>query len=152
MTLLSSGNVGIGVSDPDQKLEVAGTIHQSGSGNIKQGNSDGTPRYINIPYSSAGSGFSFNWDDLALHPGVGDQTAETNSFIFEVNVTSYLFRYIKALVIVDTNADNSVSVVTLHNSTLTLSASIPTGSETITLTVSNLWGNSVNYMGRITTF
>ena len=72
--------------------------------------------------------------------------------MFEVNVTSYLFRHVKALVIVDTNSTNSISVVTLSNSTLTCSATIPTGSETITITSGGLWGNAVNYMGRITTF
>jgi len=152
LNVLGNGKVGIGTTDPDQKLEVVGTIHQSGSGVIKQGNSDGTPRYINIPYASAASGFSFNWDDLATHPGVGDQSSETNAFMFEVNVTSYLGRYIKAIIVVDTNATNSLSLTTLHNNTITMTASIPTGSETITLTFSGLWGNATNYMGRITTF
>jgi len=72
--------------------------------------------------------------------------------MFEVNVTSYLFKYVKALIIVDTNSTNSLSVVTLHNSGLTCSATIPTGSEVITVTIGGLWGNATNYMGRITTF
>jgi hypothetical protein len=33
-----------------------------------------------------------------------------------------------------------------------MTASIPTGTELITLTFSGLWGNAVNFMGRITTF
>jgi hypothetical protein len=72
--------------------------------------------------------------------------------MFEVNVTSYLGKYIKAIIVVDTNATNSLSLTTLHNAGITMTASIPTGTELITLTFSGLWGNAVNFMGRITTF
>ena len=37
----SSGNVGIGVADPDQKLEVAGAIHMSGEVSSPSAPSDG---------------------------------------------------------------------------------------------------------------
>jgi len=151
---------GVGIGSSRMKFYYGTTEKASidSSGNLRtarqiiQENSDGTPRFINIPYSSAGSGFTFNWDDLANHSAVGDQTSETNAFMFEVNVTSYLFRRVKALIIVDTNATNSIAVHTIHNSTLTCSASIPTGSEQITITIGGLWSNAVNYMGRITTF
>jgi len=156
----SGATAGVGIGSSRMKFYY-GTAEKASidsSGNLRtarqviQENSDGTPRFINIPFSSAGSGFAFNWDDLANHSAVGDQSSETNAFMFEVNVTSYLFRHVKALIIVDTNADNSISVVTLSNSTLTCSASIPTGSEQITITIGGLWSNAVNYMGRITTF
>jgi hypothetical protein len=159
----ANGNVGIGYGgsagsggwdgyndNPTARLHVGGDIKSTLQ--VIQGNSDGTPRYINIPFASAASGFSFNFEDLATHPGVNDQTAESNSFIFEVNVTSYLHRHVKALITIDTNATNSISVVTLHNSTLTCSATIPTNSEVITVTIGGLWSNAANYMGRITTF
>jgi len=159
----ANGNVGIGYGgsagsggwdgyneNPTARLHVGGDIKSTLQ--VKQGNSDGTPRYINIPYASAGSGFAFNFEDLATHPGVNDQASETNSFMFEVNVTSYLHKYVKALIMIDTNSTNSLSVVTLHNSGLTCSATIPTGSEVITVTIGGLWGNATNYMGRITTF
>ena len=119
---------------------------------LKQGNSDGTPRFLNIPYASAASGFTFDWQKLANSTTEGDQAAESNAFMFEVNVTSYLGKYIKAIIVVDTNSTNSLSLTTLHNSGITLAASIPTDSELITLTFSGLWGNAVNFMGRITTF
>jgi hypothetical protein len=122
------------------------------SGQLKQGNSDGTPRFLNIPYASAASGFTFDWQKLANATNQGDQEAESNAFMFEVNVTSYLGKYIKAIIVVDTNSTNSLSLTTLHNAGITMTASIPTDSELITLTFSGLWGNAVNYMGRITTF
>ena len=37
----SSGNVGVGVADPDQKLEVAGAIHMSGEVSSPSAPSDG---------------------------------------------------------------------------------------------------------------
>lgn len=156
----SGATAGVGIGSSRMKFYY-GTAEKASidsNGNLRtarqviQENSDGTPRFINIPYSSAGSGFTFNWDDLANHSAVGDQSSETNAFMFEVNVTSYLFRRIKALIIVDTNADNSISVQTLHSSTLTCTATIPTNSEQITITIGGLWSNAVNYMGRITTF
>ena len=156
----SGATAGVGIGSSRMKFYYGTSEKMSldSNGNLRtsrqviQENSDGTPRFINIPYSSAGSGFTFDFMDLSNHSAVGDQASETNAFMFEVNVTSYLFRYVKALIIVDTNADNSLSVVTLSNSTLTLSASIPTNSTNITVTISNLWANAVNYMGRITTF
>ena len=156
----SGATAGVGIGSSRMKFYY-GTAEKASidsSGNLRtarqiiQENSDGTPRFINIPFSSAGSGFTFNWDDLANHSAVGDQSSETNAFMFEVNVTSYLFRRVKALIIVDTNSTNSIAVHTIHNSTLTCSASIPTGSEQITITIGGLWSNAVNYMGRITTF
>ena len=122
------------------------------SGQLKQGNSDGTPRFLNIPYASAASGFTFDWQKLANATNQGDQEAESNAFMFEVNVTSYLGKYIKAIIVVDTNSTNSLSLTTLHNAGITMTASIPTDSELITITFSGLWSNQVNYMGRITTF
>jgi len=156
----SGATAGVGIGSSRMKFYYGTTEKASidSNGNLRtarqilQENSDGTPRFINIPYSSAASGFTFNWDDLANHSAVGDQTSESNAFMFEVNVTSYLFRRVKALIIVDTNATNSIAVHTIHNSTLTCSASIPTGSEQITITIGGLWSNAVNYMGRITTF
>jgi len=156
----SGATAGVGIGSSRMKFYY-GTAEKASidsNGNLRtarqiiQENSDGTPRFINIPYSSAGSGFTFNWDDLANHSAVGDQSSETNAFMFEVNVTSYLFRRVKALIIVDTNSTNSIAVHTIHNSTLTCSASIPTNSEQITITIGGLWANATNYMGRITTF
>jgi hypothetical protein len=132
------------------KIDATGDIYSTGQ--VKQGNSDGTPRFLNIPYASAASGFTFDWQKLANHTNQNDQESEQNAFMFEVNLTSYLGRYIKAIIVVDTNADNSLSLTTLHNSTITMTASIPTGTELITLTFSGLWGNATNFMGRITTF
>ena len=120
----ATAGVGIGSSRMKFYYGTAEKMSLDSVGNLRtsrqiiQENSDGTPRFINIPYSSAGSGFTFDWADLANHSAVGDQSAETNAFMFEVNVTSYLFRRIKALIIVDTNADNSISVQTIHSSTL----------------------------------
>ena len=154
----ATAGVGIGSSrmkfyyGTSEKMSLDSVGNLRTSRQVIQENSDGTPRFINIPYSSAGSGFTFNWDDLANHSAVGDQASETNAFMFEVNVTSYLFRRVKALIIVDTNSTNSIAVHTIHSSTLTCSASIPTNSEQITITIGGLWGNAVNYMGRITTF
>jgi len=133
-------------------IDVTGYAEVSRS--LKQGNSDSTPRTINIPYSNT-SGvltYTFNWTDLALDTNESTGTPSDNAFYFEVNVTCYLHRYVKALIRIDTNLDNSLALTTLSNATLTMTASIPTNSENITINVSNIWGNSTNYMGRITTF
>jgi len=132
------------------RIDGSGDIYSTGQ--VKQGNSDGTPRFLNIPYASAASGFTFDWQKLANHTNENDQASEQNAFMFEVNVTSYLGKYIKAIIVVDTNSTNSLSLTTLHNAGITMTASIPTGTELITLTFSGLWGNSTNFMGRITTF
>jgi len=151
-----AGNCGIGIGGSAGATQASAKLHVGGhirsTGQVIQGNSDGTPRFINIPYASAASGFTFDWQKLANSTNQNDQEPEHNAFMFEVNVTSYLGRYIKAIIVVDTNATNSLSLTTLHNSTITMTASIPTGTELITLTFSGLWGNSVNFMGRITTF
>ena len=97
--LTVSGNAGIGVSDPDQKLEVAGAVHISGEitspsapsngdGGILYVKADGKPYWISnevgeTDLSSGGGGGSGDYQSKSSNFSVG-----TSEYMFGVDTTS----------------------------------------------------------------
>jgi ribosomal protein L24E len=98
MIIDNAGNVGIGVTAPDQKLEVAGAIHISGETSTPPQPADGDG---GIMYVKTDGKMYFRSNEIgereitatAANPGatltMGDGTAEDTKFLFDGNAVDY---------------------------------------------------------------